>query len=211
MKKVLQNGPVDIGAVIQRGVVFDFKNWQGGTADAAHLPQAVAHLFDLLEKRTVDFVLVGGVALLRHVEGRNTQAILLIVDARVLEELAGLEVTVRDEYFARARFGGLRVDFLLTRHPLFRRVHEKYSAICDFQDRRIRCATTEGLRLLKLFSLPSLCRRGNLDVVGFREAELFMLPPRTTVPMDLRFEKLQAHRSDSDLSEVRKIAEEVRE
>jgi hypothetical protein len=209
VKKALQNGPVDIGEVIQHGVVFDFKNWRGGTVDAAHLPQAVAHLFDLLEKRAVDYVLVGGVALLQYVEGRNTQDVDLIVDAPVLDNLPGLEVTERDENFARATFEGLRVDFLLTRHPLFLRVRERYSSPRPFQGRTIRCGTVEGLILLKLFSLPSLYRQGEFARVGLYENDVATLFQAYHPAMDRLLEELRPHLSDSDFSEVSRIVAEV--
>ena len=211
MKTTRSGELIDIGEVIQSGVVFDFKNWQGGAVDAEHLPQAVAHLFALLENKNIEYVLVGGVAILHYVEGRNTQDINFILDAEALEKLTELEVVSRDEYFAQARFQGLRVDLLLTRHALFRRVREKYSATRAFQGRQVRCATVEGLLLLKLFALPSLYRRGNLDKVGLYEADLFMLLPRMTLSPDLLFEELRPHLSDSDFGEVRKITDEIRQ
>lgn len=209
MRNISRGGLIDIGQVIQNGVVFDFKNWQGGTVDAEHLPQAVAHLFALLEKRNIDYVLVGGIALLQYVEGRNTQDIDFILDPEALEKLTELEVTGRDQDFARARFEGLRVDLLLTSRPLFRRVREKYSVMQDFQNRQVRCATVEGLFLLKLFALPSLYRQGNLDKVSLYEADLFMLLPRLTIPLSALFEELKPHLSDSDLAEVHKITDEL--
>ncbi len=62
---------IDIGEVIQNGVAFDFKNWRGGTVDAEHIPEAVARLFALLEKKRIDVVLVRGVALLQYAKGRE--------------------------------------------------------------------------------------------------------------------------------------------
>jgi hypothetical protein len=202
---------IDIGEVIQNGVVFDLKNWQGGTVDAEHLPQAVDHLFTLLEKRKIDYVLVGGVAILQYVEGRNTQDIDFILDEDGLANLTELEVTGREEHFARAQFEGLRVDILLASHPLFRRVRETYSAPRDFQGRQVRCATVEGLFLLKLFALPSLYRQGNFDRVALYEADLFMLLPRLALPLDSLFAELRPHLSETDFGEVLKIAHELRQ
>ena len=68
----MANRPLtNIGEVIRNGVVFDFKNWQGGTVNADHLPDAVAHLFSLFETNKVDYVLVGGIALLQYVEDQD--------------------------------------------------------------------------------------------------------------------------------------------
>lgn len=202
---------VSIGEVIQNGVVFDLKNWRGGTVDAEHLPQAVARLFALFEEKKVDYVLVGGVAILQYVEGRNTQDIDFILDEDAVDKMTEWQVTGRDEYFVRATFEGLRVDLLLTTHPLFRRVREQYSAVRSFQDRDARCATVEGLLLLKLFALPSIYRRGNLDKVALYEGDIFMLLPRMQLPLDSLFAELKPHLSDSDLGEVRKITGEIRE
>jgi hypothetical protein len=202
---------IDIGEVIRNGVIFDFKNWRGGTVDAEHLPQAVDHLFALFEKKRIDYVLVGGVALLQYVEGRNTQDIDFILHAEALDQLPELEVTSRHEDFARARFEGLRVDLLLTRHALFRRVSEKYSAQRPFEGRVIRCATVEGLFLLKLFALPSLYRQGNLDKVALYEADLFMLLQRLSVSLESLFDELKPHLSGTDFAEVRKIVDELSE
>ena len=43
--------PVNIGTVIQNAVVFDFKQWSGGAMNSDSLPQAVDHLFALLEQQ----------------------------------------------------------------------------------------------------------------------------------------------------------------
>ena len=51
------------------------------------LSQAVDRLFDLLEQRKVDYLLVGGIALLQYVDGRNTEDIDLIVAVSALERL----------------------------------------------------------------------------------------------------------------------------
>lgn len=211
-EKPVHNGAlVDIGEVIQNGVVFDFKNWQGGTVDAQHIPEAVNRLFVLFERKKISVVLVGGVALLQYVEGRNTQDIDFILDRETVEIVTEWQVTGRDQYFTRAVFEGLRVDFLLTTHPLFARVKAAYSATRPFQDRQVLCATVEGLLLLKLFALPALYRRGSLDKVALYEGDVFMLLSRSNVPRESLFAELKPHLSDSDLSEVRKIVDELQQ
>ena len=177
--------------------------------DAQHLPEAVSRLFELFEKKRVEYVLVGGIALLQHVEGRNTQDIDFIVDQDVFEKVTELEVTGRDEFFARAKFEGLRVDLLLTTHPLFKRVKEAYSAVHPFQNRQARCATVEGLLLLKLFALPSLYRGGNFDKIAIYEGDVLMLLSRSKAKPESLLDEMKAHLSQSDLSEVRKIVQEL--
>ena len=46
----------------------------------ADLRSALHALFDELEAKSIDYLLVGGVALLSYVTGRNTQDIDLIID-----------------------------------------------------------------------------------------------------------------------------------
>jgi hypothetical protein len=81
--------PVHVGEVIRNAVVFDFKNWAGDStlANSDSLLQAVQRLFALLDERGVDYVLVGGIALLTYVEGRNTRDIDLIMALSSLERL----------------------------------------------------------------------------------------------------------------------------
>lgn len=79
MKNSSRNGLIDIGEVIQNGVVFNPRNWQDESVEMQNLPETVARLFALLEDRKIEYVLVGGVAMLQYVEGRNTQDIDLIL------------------------------------------------------------------------------------------------------------------------------------
>lgn len=70
----------------------------------------------MLHEREADYLLVGGgVAMLRYVEGRNTEDVDLIFTVSDLAKLPGLEVEHEDADFVRGRFGGLRVDLFLTR------------------------------------------------------------------------------------------------
>ena len=109
----------------------------------------VERLFNLLDERRSDYVLVGGIALLTYVEGRNTQDIDLIMALPSLAKIPEILISSQDLYFARGQFGELQIDVLLTRNPLFDRVAKKYSTVKKFLDRDIRCATVEGLILSK--------------------------------------------------------------
>ncbi len=70
---------VEIGQIVQNGIVFNPRNWEKMIMESASLLQVVNRLFTLLDERGIDYVLVGGVALLNYVEGRNTQDIDLIM------------------------------------------------------------------------------------------------------------------------------------
>lgn len=70
----MSEGQVHIGKVIRDALVFNFRNQPRGA-----LLNAVDRLFALLEERRTDYLLVGEVALLQYVQGRNTDVIDLIM------------------------------------------------------------------------------------------------------------------------------------
>lgn len=201
--------PLEIGRVIRDGVVFDFKNWKGAGVNADALIATVARLFALLDERRIPYLLVGGVAMLQYVEGRNTQDIDLIVDASALAKLPEVEVTGRTEEFARGRFAELRIDFLLGGHPLFDLVRRKYAARQNFHEREIPCATVEGLLLLKLYALPSLYRQGSFARVGLYENDIATLLQAYRPALDPLLEELRPHLTETDLAEIRGILAEI--
>ena len=67
MEAVITNR-VHIGNVIRNAIVFDFKNSRGGAVSTDTLLQTVARLFELLDERQIDYLLVGGVALLQYTD-----------------------------------------------------------------------------------------------------------------------------------------------
>ena len=169
----------------------------------------VEQLFNLLESRKVDYVLVGGIALLTYVEGRNTQDIDLIMALPSLSILPEIKIESQDMYFARGNFGELQIDILLTKHPLFAIVEKNYTIIKQFMDRNIRCATVEGLILLKLFALPSLYRQGSFERVGIYENDIATLMYAFNPKMKPLFEELDKHLNETDMLEARKIIADV--
>src|ERR1041385_1395780 len=141
---------VYIGEVIRNAVVFNPINPQEILMNPDILIETVARFFSLLRERQIDYVLVGGIALLQYVEGRNTEDIDLIMAVSALEQLPELRLETRDADFARSKFGDLRVDMLLTTNPLFEEVRKHYTTSKRFVEQEIPCATVEGLILLKL-------------------------------------------------------------
>src|SRR5690606_11752333 len=83
---------------------------------------AVGELFRLLEERDVPYALVGGIAMLQYVEGRNSRDLDLIMTPDGLRPVLGYHVTGRDADFARAVVQGAHVDLLLTAMPVLRLV-----------------------------------------------------------------------------------------
>lgn len=67
---------IDIDLILEHGRVFDFKR----RAPMIDLRRIVRDLFDELSAAHIDYTLVGCVALLAYVAGRNTQDIDLIIN-----------------------------------------------------------------------------------------------------------------------------------
>jgi len=200
---------VQIGNVIRNAVIFNVKNWIGGRMDSDSLIQSVQDLFAVLEKRKIDYVLVGGIALLHYVEGRNTQDLDLLMAFSSLEKLPELKVSSQDMYFVRAEYGELQIDILLTRNPLFKRVHNKYSTVQRFLDRNIPIATVEGLLLLKLYALPSLYRQGNFARVGIYENDVATLLHDYQPNVSVLLTELAKYMNETDLAEVKSIVVDI--
>jgi predicted nucleotidyltransferase len=200
---------VQIGNVIRNAVVFNVKNWVGGRMNSDSLIQSVQDLFVVLEQRKIDYVLVGGIALLYYVEGRNTQDLDLLMALSSLEKLPELKISSQDLYFARANYGELQIDVLLTQNPLFKQVHGKYSKVQKFLDRDIPMATVEGLLLLKLYALPSLYRQGNFARVGIYENDVATLLHYYQPDMAKLLAELSKHVNKSDLAEIKNISTDI--
>lgn len=202
---------VHIGKVVRDAIVFNFRNPRGGTLSDSALLDAVDRLFSLLEDRRTDYLLVGGIALLQYVEGRNTEDIDLIMALSSLEELPEIRKVGQDRDFARGDFEGLQIDLLLTSNPLFEKVRRRYATRQRFLEREIPCATPEGLVLLKLYALPSLYRQGNFTRVALYETDILTLLYRYRIDLQPLFQELEDHLSATDLASLSKITDELRQ
>lgn len=200
---------IHIGQVIRDALIFNPRNEQVNTMNSDKLLETVAHLFALLEKRKVDYVLVGGIALLQYVEGRNTEDIDLIMALSSLKALPEIEIVSQDMYFARGRYQELQIDLLLTQNPLFAKVGRAYTTRQSFVEREIPCATVEGLLLLKLYALPSLYRQGNFARVGLYENDIATLLQAYRPPLEPLFTELSPHLSSTDLTAVRDVVADI--
>ena len=200
---------VHIGKVIQNAVIFNFRNLREGTVNSETLLQNVARLFTLLEEREIEYLLVGGIALLQYIEGRNTEDIDLIMALSSLKKLPEIEITSEDIDFARGKFGELQIDFLLTRNRLFEKVRKQYGATQSFVEQEIPCATVEGLLLLKLYALPSLYRQANFARVGIYENDIATLIYSYQPELKPLLEELAPYLSDTDIVAVREIVSEI--
>jgi hypothetical protein len=198
-----------IGDVIRNAVVFNIKNWLGGMLNSDSLIQSVQDFFTLLEQRKIDYVLVGGIATLHYIEGRNTQDMGVLMAVSSLEKLPELRVSSQDTDFVRASYNELQIDILLTQNPLFRKVHSQYSKVEQFLDRNIPLATVEGLLLLKLYALPSLYRQGNFARVGIYENDIATLLHDYQPDMPALLNELSNYVNRNDLTEIKGVISDI--
>jgi hypothetical protein len=201
--------PIRIGNVIRNAVVFKPKRRDGSLMNSDSLLSSVEHLLVLLRERKIDYVLVGGIALLQYVEGRNTEDIDLIMALASLKKLPEIQVTNQDVNFARGMFENLQIDLLLTRNPLFAKVQREHTTPQTFVEQTIPTATVEGLLLLKLYSLPSLYRQGKFAKVGIYENDVATLLHDYQPAVDTLLQELSGYLDPSDLNEVKNIVREI--
>ncbi len=175
------------------------------------LSREVSRLFELLHDRQIEYLLVGGIAMLHYVEGRNTEDIDLIVALTSLQEIPEIDIESQDDSFARGKYQALQIDFLLAGNPLFAEVQQNYATVQSFMERDIPCATVEGLMLLKLYALPSLYRQGDFVRVGLFENDIASLLQAYQPDLPPLIEELGHHLSDSDMGELQTIVAEIQQ
>ena len=196
--------PID--TIIQNGQAFNLRR----KMPMHDIRTTVRALFVELRAAKVDYVLVGGVALLSYVEGRNTQDIDLIVDPKQIGRLAW-QASIQDNDFGTANYHGLKVDLLLTTNRLFAYVRQRERTEISFDDICVPCATREGMMLLKLYALPSLYRQGNLARAALYETDILMLRQGTAIDEEKLLRVLRKHLAPHDVDELRRILQEQRE
>lgn len=195
---------VAIDQVLEAAQAFDVKN----RAPMTDLRSVAEGLFDELEREHADYLLVGGLALLAYIEGRNTQDVDLIVDPGVVSRLPW-HGRILDHDFAEAAYRGIHVDLLLTSNPVFRHVATSERASLMFGHREIPCASRGGMLLLKLYALPSLYRQGKFARVALYEADIRMLLLDAEVDMAGIFALLEGRMLATDVAELRTIVREL--
>jgi hypothetical protein len=198
-----------IGKVIRNAVVFNAKNWVGDIANSHSLFQSIQSFFEILEERNIDYALTGEMATLHYVEGRNSPKFELLMAVSSLEQLPELDIIEQDMYFVRAKYNELQIDILLTKNPLFKKVHGDYSKVEKFLDRNIPLATVEGLLLLKLYALPSLYQQGNFARVGIYENDIATLIHYYKPNVDALLSELSKHVDEKDLAEIKSVLSDI--
>jgi hypothetical protein len=172
---------------------------------AAPMPQDAMDLFRLLAEKRVPYLLVGGLAMLTYVNGRNTRDVDLLMSVEASREIPELEIGDRQDFFARAQFRSVQVDLLLPSNPVFKMVAEKFATHHRFAELEVPTATVEGLMILKLYALPSLYRQFDWDHIYLYEGDLKLLLARHKPQMEPLFKLLEPHLLPTDLIELRKI------
>src|SRR5436305_12312171 len=96
-----------VGQILRNAILFGPDAWDGGAlhdvADRHQRKQLlpsddeVLQLFSLLRDRKVPYLLVGGIAMLRYVAGRNTEDIDLLMSAPSLKEVPDIVVEEKNE------------------------------------------------------------------------------------------------------------------
>jgi hypothetical protein len=198
-----------IGRVIRNAVAFNVKNWLGGEINSDSLIQSVQNFFTVLEQRKIDYVLVGGIATLHYVEGRNTQDLDLLMSVSSLEKLPELKISSQDMNFVRANYNELQIDIFLTKNPLFEKVHRKYSKVERFLDHKIPLATVDGLLLLKLYALPSLYWQGNFARVGIYENDIATLLHYYQPDVPSLLNELSNYVNENDFAEIKGVVSDI--
>jgi hypothetical protein len=198
-----------IGDILRNGVAFDLKNWEAQNLNSDRLVELAQRLFDRLEIQQIDYLLVGGLALLSYVDGRNTQDIDFILNRDDLDRLPELVLSEENQDFARGQFETLQVDLLLTRNRLFQEVQQLYSSEQVFGSQRIRCVTVEGLLILKLYALPSLYRQGNFTRASLYENDIRLLLLNYEVNSASLVRVLTPHLLASDLQALQETLQDI--
>jgi hypothetical protein len=172
------------------------------------VPQDAMELFRLLHERRVNYLLVGGMAMLTYVQGRNTKDVDLLMSVAALEQLPELTIEDRKDFFARGKFRSIQVDLLLTANPLFKIILERFATRHPFEELSVPTATVEGMIMLKLFALPPLYRQMDMDRAAIYEADIKMLLARHKPEVKPLFKVLEPYIPQTDLKELQKIVSE---
>lgn len=198
--------PKSIVEIVTNGLLFDPKNWQTSMSipNSNQLLATIQRLFKTLAEKDLSYVLVGGVAMLGYIEGRNTQDVDLIM-ARADGIAAGLVLQVENQDFAQADFEGLRVDLLLTQNKVFRMIQTSYVQEVQFGEDRIVSATPEGLVILKLYALPSLYRQGEFNRAALYETDILQLALNYPLSLENLLLIVKPYILESDFNELSEI------
>ena len=133
---------------------------------AMPVPQDAMDLFRLLAERRVDYLLVGGMAMLTYVKGRNTKDVDLLMSVAALEKIPELKIERPERFFCAGQIQQRPGGFVAHKKSA---VQDRRGKIChEASLRRIVCSRGDGGRFDRVKTL-SRCRRciGNSIGTGF--------------------------------------------
>lgn len=209
-----------IAEIVRHAVLLGPDAWTGGSplgekgnpsARPNLLPtdRDMVELFTLLGERGIAYLLVGGIAMLRYVEGRNTEDVDLLMSLPSVKQLPEITIEEQSDFFIRGRFRSVRVDVLLTTNAVFAEVQQSFGTRHRFAELEVPTATPAGLILLKLYALPSLYRQGLFDRISVYEGDIASLIQRHQRDVTPLLQRLQPHLEPGDLAELHKIIHDI--
>ena len=182
-----------------------------GSAGDAALTKATRDFLTGLDANGIPHLLLGAMAMLQHIDGRPTRYIDLIIALEDLDKLPNYRIEERNEWFATGTVGPLRIDLHFTANPLFAEVMAKHAMIKILLDVPIRCATPEGIILLKLFALPSLYRQGNVRRAALYETDILQLLHHQPIEPESLLGQLPSHMTESDIRALRDVLADIQQ
>lgn len=209
-----------IAEIVRHAVLLGPDAWDSGSSPGEKenpparlnlLPtdRDMVELFTLLGERNIAYLLVGGIAMLRYVEGRNTDDVNLLMSLLSVKQLPEITIEEQSEFFIRGRFRSVRVDVLLTANAVFAEVQHSCRTIHQFSELDVPTATPEGLILLKLYALPSLYRQGLFDRISVYEGDIASLIQRHQRDVEPLLQRLQPHLEAGDFHELQEIVRDI--
>lgn len=197
----------EVGSHQWRGTPLQLR--EGGEIPwPAPVPQDAVALFQTLHERGTSYLLVGGMALLTYLQGRNTKDVDLLMSLQAMRQIPELQIEDRKDCFVRAHFRSVQVDLLLTSNPLFRIVSGRFATRHRFAELDVPTATVEGLIVLKLYALPSLYRQMEMDRIAIYENDITMLLARHAPQTEPMLSLVQSHVGPADAKELETILQE---
>ncbi len=202
--------PASIASIVRDGMLFDPKNWQTlmNNPDLNNILATIDRLFATLNERQTPYVLVGGVAMLGYIQGRNTQDVDLIM-ARSDGAAVGLLISSENQDFAQADYAGVKFGCWLSQHKLFKLIQKSYTNPIQFEAHSVITATPEGLVILKLYALPSLYRQGQFDRAALYETDILQLAFNYKLVFEPLLKIVKPHLIESGMEELSEIVDDI--
>lgn len=124
----------------------------GTTSPTAIGPLDALEFFRRLRARSLDYLVVGGLAMNSHLGDRNTLDADVVMSADALKGDPELHVQERTDHFVCARFRGIRVVVYSTANPFFDALRARFAITIRISETEIPAASVGGLLALNLYA-----------------------------------------------------------